>query len=161
MPLTEPQYWLLRVLLRGNVRFLIVGGHALPAHGVHRPTKDLDIWVSNSEENAARMAQGFRRIRAPLPKGGDWEAAFQKEHALYAYPDPGPGKEADILTSIPGMDFDACFKRSVPLELQGLNVRAVGLDDLIEIKTISAHSGNDEAAKARDLADIDALLSAL
>ena len=38
-----------------DVRFLIVGGYALAAHGHPRFTKDLDVWVWLDAENAARL----------------------------------------------------------------------------------------------------------
>ena len=38
-----------------NVRAVIVGGHALAFHGRPRYTKDLDVFVEPSAENAARL----------------------------------------------------------------------------------------------------------
>ena len=35
-----------------NVEYLIVGAHALAAHGHVRATKDLDVWVRPDESNA-------------------------------------------------------------------------------------------------------------
>lgn len=158
---TDPQRWLLAVLEREGVRYMVIGGHALHVHGAFRPTHDLDLWVDCSRENAERIARGFHRIRAPLPKDGDWVTAFTKMNALYSYPDVGPGKEADILTSIAGMDFGTCYSRSIRAELDKPRIRVcvLGLDDLIESKRISAKSGNDQAAHARDNADIDVLMS--
>ena len=37
-----------------DVRFLIVGGYALAAHGHPRYTKDLDVWVWTDPVNAER-----------------------------------------------------------------------------------------------------------
>jgi hypothetical protein len=36
---------LLECFVRHDVRYLIVGGWALAAHGVVRYTKDLDVWI--------------------------------------------------------------------------------------------------------------------
>ena len=38
-----------------DVRFLIVGGYALAAHGLPRYTGDLDAWVWVDAENARRV----------------------------------------------------------------------------------------------------------
>ena len=43
-----------------GVEFLIVGAHALAAHGLVRATKDLDVWVRPSSDNAARVIAGLR-----------------------------------------------------------------------------------------------------
>jgi hypothetical protein len=38
-----------------DVRFLIVGGYALAAHGLPRATGDLDAWVWTDPSNAQRL----------------------------------------------------------------------------------------------------------
>ncbi|MBX3268735.1 MAG: hypothetical protein KF729_00655 [Sandaracinaceae bacterium] len=40
-----------------QVRFVIVGAHALAVHGVSRWTGDLDVLVEPSRENAARLGE--------------------------------------------------------------------------------------------------------
>ena len=42
-----------------DVKYLIVGGYALAAHGHPRATKDLDVWVLISPENAERLVQAL------------------------------------------------------------------------------------------------------
>jgi hypothetical protein len=42
-----------------NVRFLIVGGYAVAAHGHPRFTKDLDVWVWLDEQNASRLVSAL------------------------------------------------------------------------------------------------------
>ncbi len=37
-----------------SVRYLIVGGYAVAAHGLPRHTGDFDAWIWLSEENAKR-----------------------------------------------------------------------------------------------------------
>ena len=43
-----------------GVRYLLVGGYALAAHGLPRFTKDIDIWVACDAANADRI-RGFQR----------------------------------------------------------------------------------------------------
>lgn len=38
-----------------DVEYLVVGAHALAAHGHVRATKDLDVWVRPDPENARRV----------------------------------------------------------------------------------------------------------
>lgn len=49
-----------------DVEFLIVGAHALAAHGLVRATKDLDVWVKPTAENALRVLDALREFGAPL-----------------------------------------------------------------------------------------------
>ena len=49
-----------------HVRFLVVGAHALSAHGSPRATGDLDVWVQASMANAARVWRALLEFGAPL-----------------------------------------------------------------------------------------------
>jgi hypothetical protein len=49
-----------------GVDFLIVGAHALAAHGVPRATGALDIWVRPTPDNAARTLKALAEFGAPL-----------------------------------------------------------------------------------------------
>src|SRR5687767_13180922 len=49
-----------------GVEFLIVGAHALAAHGLVRATKDLDVWVRPARENAERVMAALADFGAPL-----------------------------------------------------------------------------------------------
>jgi hypothetical protein len=48
------------LFLEHNVRFLIVGGYALAAHGLPRATGDLDAWVWVNPQNAQDIADVSR-----------------------------------------------------------------------------------------------------
>ena len=52
MPFAQDFAEMLRELSAAGAEFLIVGGHARAAYGEPRMTKDLDIWVRASKENA-------------------------------------------------------------------------------------------------------------
>jgi hypothetical protein len=45
-----------------DVRFLIVGGYALAAHGHPRYTKDLDVWVWTDPSNAERVVAALEEF---------------------------------------------------------------------------------------------------
>ena len=50
---------LLNIFNRHEVRYLIVGGHAVMLYTEPRYTKDLDLWVEGSAQNAARVFQSL------------------------------------------------------------------------------------------------------
>ena len=54
------------VLVRAGTRFLVVGAHAMAAHGVPRATGDLDVWVDPAPENAERVWQALLEFGAPV-----------------------------------------------------------------------------------------------
>jgi|GEM_PF-6542685 len=49
-----------------GVEYLIVGAHALAAHGHVRATKDLDVWVRPDEDNAKRVLRALEEYGTPL-----------------------------------------------------------------------------------------------
>ena len=42
-------------LNEAGVEYLVIGGHAVAYHGYFRPTRDMDVWVGVSEQNADRL----------------------------------------------------------------------------------------------------------
>lgn len=42
-----------------NVKYLIIGGYAVAFHGHPRYTKDLDVWIWISQDNAINMVKAL------------------------------------------------------------------------------------------------------
>ena len=128
-----------------DVRFLIVGGYALAAHGAPRYTKDLDVWIWLEPENAARVI-------GVLTDFGF--AGLTVEDLL----DPTSlcvqlGREPyriDLLTAIQGVDFELCWPNRVEFAIGDLRVPVIGLDDFVANKRA--------AGRLKDLADAEAVL---
>ena len=62
---------LLRTLNENEAEYLIVGGYAVMKYTEPRFTKDLDLWIGNSSENAARVYRALAEFGAPLQKDRD------------------------------------------------------------------------------------------
>jgi hypothetical protein len=133
------------LFLEHNVRFLIVGGYALAAHGLPRATGDLDAWVWINPENAQNImralnAFGFQNLSLT-------ESDFSKEDSIIQL--GYPPFRIDILTSIDGVAFDQAWEKKVVVELNGMNVPFIGRDDLITNKKA--------AGRPQDIADVSRL----
>ena len=59
---------LLKILNAHNVRYLVVGGYAVMKYTEPRYTKDLDIWIEASPENARAVFAALRDFGAPLTR---------------------------------------------------------------------------------------------
>jgi hypothetical protein len=46
--------------------YIVVGAHALAAHGHVRATKDLDVWIRPHRDNADRVFRALASFGAPL-----------------------------------------------------------------------------------------------
>jgi hypothetical protein len=59
---------LLESLLKFQVRFILVGGHAAIYHGVNRNTGDLDILIEPTAENGKRLVLALRNSGLEVPE---------------------------------------------------------------------------------------------
>lgn len=121
---------LLKLLERYDVRYLIVGGHAVMLYTEPRYTKDLDIWVEASPENATRVYQALASFGAPL--AGITAADFEREG--YFYQLGRPPVRVDILMSVDGVRFEEAWSKRRLAPLGSVPATYIGREDLIRNK---------------------------
>lgn len=138
---------LLAAFVTGGVRFLVVGAHALAAHGVPRVTGDLDVWIEATPDNAARVWRALVEFGAPLASLRVNEDDFSRPDQVVQF--GLPPYRIDILTSVSGLDFGEAWQARSQDTLFGVHVAFLGRDDLIRNKRASG--------RPKDLRDIEAL----
>ncbi len=138
---------LLRALLDAQVAFVVVGAHALAAHGLPRATGDLDVLVEPTAENARRVVAALTAFGAPLASHGVSEQDFATEGNVYQI--GLPPRRIDVLTSISGVSFEDARRSRIVVELAGLRVPVLGRDALVANKRA--------AGRPKDLLDADTL----
>lgn len=158
--MTPRQRNLLALFAREGVRYLTIGGYGMRCHGFERNTFDIDLWVDRSTRNAAHIARVIETL-APghAPDGTSWCDVFQREACLVEYPAIGPEKEVDILTSVGPMSFSECYARSIVAEVDGVSLRVLCMQDLLESKVLALKVGTNAAGRVRDQADHDHLFA--
>jgi hypothetical protein len=121
---------MLRELSGAAAEFLIVGAHAVGVHGHPRATKDFDIWVRATSDNAERVWQALLRFGAPL------EELTVKDLAASGtiFQMGRPPHRIDIITSITGVEFDEAWPNRILAEMGGGTYPVIGKDDLIRNK---------------------------
>lgn len=138
---------LLESLLAERSRFLIVGAHAMAAHGVPRATGDLDVWVEASPDNASRVWRALETFGAPVEALGLSRSDLEVAEVVFQMGQPP--RRIDLLTTIDGVSFDQAWPNRFHRELEGLEIPFVSLDDLITNKVASA--------RPKDLVDVELL----
>ena len=133
---------LLNTFNEHEVKYLVVGAFAVMVYSEPRYTKDLDVWVETSEENARRVFAALRDFGAPLK--GLTESDFT-ESGFYQMGRP-PGR-IDVMMSLDGLDFESAWESRMAEEFRGVSVFYIGKEDLIRNKKI--------AGRYQDLADIE------
>ena len=121
------------LLNKHQVEYLIVGGYALAFHGKPRHTGDLDIWIALSDSNAQKMAiviNEFGMSSLGLTKADFLEAGGITQIGY-------PPLRIDILNEIDGIVFNDAYKNKLVVDIDGLMINYIGLDDLIKNKIAS------------------------
>ncbi len=146
-PIHLNQDWreFLQLLNAKRVRYLVVGGYAVAAHGHPRNTKDIDIWFEMSEANAGRLLAvlgefGFGTLditRADFTRP-DWVVQL-------GY----PPNRIDLISSAEGVDFAECYAKRVTIRVDSVPVSFIDLESLKQNKLA--------AGRKQDLADVEAL----
>jgi len=113
-----------------DVRFLVVGGYALAAHGYPRATDDFDAWVWVNSENAKKIVEclaafGFGSLNLTTDDFTTLDRVVQLGYPPY---------RIDIITSISGVEFDSAWANRLVVDIDGLQVPFIGRDDLLTNK---------------------------
>ncbi len=128
----KEQLELLSALNAHGVEYMVVGGHAVNAHGVPRTTKDLGILIRAEHPNSERVLRALAAFGAPL--GSVTEADFRGSAGQVFQLGVEPGR-IDLLQSIDGVEFSQAWQHRVEASVDGeLTVPFLGRDDLIRNK---------------------------
>lgn len=151
---------ILGVLNDASVRYLVVGGLAVAAHGYLRTTADMDLVLDLDRSNvdralAALSALGYvPRPPVPLEQFADpqirecWIA--EKGLTVFTLHSPAhPATEVDLFVKTP-FDFERSYRSAHRVKLtEQIEATFVSFEDLIAMKK--------SAGRPQDLADIQNL----
>lgn len=130
-----------------EVRYLVVGAYAVTFHARPRFTKDLDVWVDPTPDNAARVVRALAAFGAPLTANGVTANDFTNPDIVYQM--GVPPNRIDVLTSVAALEFASCWQRRVESTYGDVPVHYLAREDLIANKRA--------VARPQDLLDVEAL----
>jgi predicted nucleotidyltransferase len=127
------------------VRYLVVGGYAVALHGYPRYTKDLEVWVEATPDNAPKMLNALKQFGFGTLdlKETDFTAPEQVIQLGY------PPNRIDLLTSLSGVEISECYSSHVTVEIDGVSASFIDLENLKKNKKATG--------RHQDLADIENL----
>ena len=134
-----------------GVKHLIVGGYAVIFHAQPRFTKDIDMYIKPDPANAGAVYSALAEFGVALQ--GIRVEDFSDLNCFFRF-----GREPqafDIMTDIPGVDFDTVWERRVEAVVDaesGLKAFIISREDLIASKLATG--------RIRDLADVEDLRKA-
>jgi len=128
-----------------DARYLVVGGYAVALHGHPRYTKDIDIWIESTPDNAARVVRALDAFGFGSVELTEADFLIPDQIIRLGY----PPNRIDLLTSLSGVDFAACYPTRVEVDIDGVLVAFIDLENLRKNK--------QAAARTQDLADLENL----
>ena len=125
-----------------EVKYLVVGGYAVSIHGYPRYTKDLDVCIESSEDNAMKMvdvidAFGFSSLKLVKEDFLNRNFITQLGHEPL---------RIDILNEMDGISFSMAWKNRKKVNYEGVEINFIGYDELLILKKL--------ANRPQDVADI-------
>jgi predicted nucleotidyltransferase len=137
LPMLDPAA-LLRQLTEYGVEFVLIGGHAMIAHGSAYVTEDLDVCYQRTPVNIAALVTAFAQLE-PYLRGGSAGAHYcfdsQTIQARLNFTLTTDLGDIDLLGEVSGIgNYDMVLAQSTAMEMYGLNVQVLSIDGLIAAK---------------------------
>jgi len=145
MPVNPDFRDLFAALNAAGAEYLLVGGYALAVHAAPRFTKDLDVWVNPTPENAARVHEALHRFGAPL---GELRVEDLSTSGI-VFQLGVPPNRIDVLTAIDGVSFPDAWLERLETTYGGQHVSVISRRHLAVNKRATG--------RPQDLLDAEAL----
>ena len=136
--LPDPFKKFIELLEENEVKFLVVGGYAVSAHGYPRYTGDLDIFVAIDPDSAAGVVRTFRAFG--FGDLGLTESDFLEDDVIVEI-----GREPlkiQVMTGISGVGFEECYVSRDVVRLGDQDVPIISYEMLLRNKS-STSRGKD------------------
>lgn len=128
---TNPDFKdLFAALCDAEADFLVVGAHAVMFFTEPRTTKDIDVWVRPTRENAQRVFRALEAFGAPLHQlTVDDLSTTGTIFQIGVAPN-----RIDVLTSIDAVEFDEAWSSKVATNYGGVPIGVLSIDLLLRNK---------------------------
>ena len=126
-----------------GAQYLVIGGVACVLHGYARATTDVDILIERTRDNAERILEGLSTIGYGFARELVPEEILERPIFVI-----GDDPAVDIFLVAWSVKYEQAVKRSSIVQVEGVAIPLIGLDDLIETK---------RTGRPLDTADIEAL----
>ena len=136
---------LLRCLNKHKARYLVIGAYAVIYYTEPRYTKDFDVWIDSSPDNAGKVYSALKEFGAPL--AGIRAEDFTGKSLVYQI-GVAPVR-VDVITGFKNLDFKKAWSGKEITRIDDVPVYIIGAKELIRLKK--------NASRESDLRDLAAL----
>jgi len=126
-----------------EVEYLVVGAHALAAHGHVRATKDLDIWVRPNADNAKRVLRALKDFGTAVHDLSEDDLTSPGTVFQIGV----PPLRIDVITAIDGVTFEEAWATKLETTFGDQPTAVLSREHLIRNKRATG--------RTQDLADLE------
>lgn len=142
----------MELLNKHEVQYLLVGGHAVNAHGRARNTGDLDLLVGTTDENSQKLFKAIDEFGFDSMPIQDYLKSSKKSFEQFIFEKniklPSDFDKIEIMGRISGIkSFDDAFSQKKIAIHEGIKLNVISLNDLINNKIASGRPKDLEDAK--------------
>jgi len=116
----------LKLLEDEEVDYLLIGGYAVGYYGYPRATADMDVWIAVNPRNAEKAVRVLARFGMKAPSV-NVDLFLDKGKVIRM---GVPPMRLEIQTDISGVEFAACFARRRRVDMGGVEVNLIDIEDL-------------------------------
>lgn len=124
---------LLQELNTHEVQYLLIGAHAMAAHGVPRATGDIDIFFSTDANNLSNLTDALRAFGAPIDAHGVTPDSLATPGTIYQI--GLPPRRIDLINRISGVSFDEAWGSRIIVEVSTISIPLIGIEALKKNKS--------------------------
>ncbi len=139
MSLLEKHIEIYKALNRNRVKYLVIGGIAVMAHGIPRFTLDLDILIEPTLDNCKKALKSLEE--AGLDRAGRVSPNVILEATMYTILGD---VTVDIQAGARISDFNDMWERRAIKYLKNVKVNVLSIEDLIETKKYTGRPKDKE-----------------
>ncbi|MGH7696257.1 MAG: nucleotidyltransferase [Gemmatimonadaceae bacterium] len=126
-----------------HARYVLMGATAMQLWGTTRATRDIDILIEPTVDNATRVLRALASLGFGF--ASEYLAADVAKRAVTII---GDSPNVDILTRAWNVTWQAAQQRATTFEVEGVAIPTASIEDLIESK---------RSGRLQDAADIEVL----
>jgi hypothetical protein len=142
----------LAALNEGGAAYVVIGGIAVQAHVMYRVTRDIDVLIKPTLDNA-------RKVRAAIGRWAGSEPIHPPEDFVSGdILSFGGVLRVEVHSRVPGVTFDRVWANRIRTKFLGVPTDVASIDDLIAMKSATGRREKDlpDLRRLRKLkADLD------
>jgi hypothetical protein len=155
--MTETYMDLLAHLVKAEVKFVLIGGYACIVHGGTLTTEDIDICCEFTPDNLLRLQQALcdlNPVHRMTPKRIPLTLTAENSRNLKnLYLDTDLG-QLDCISKVQGLgDFNKADEMSLMVEAEGISLKVLNRDALIQSKKAMGRPRDQEAVRQLEAID--------